>query len=201
MRLSPARGRVNLAAADQVEWRIVEMSTLNKVFLMGRLTRDPEIRYTPQGIPVSDLGLAVNREYTPQQGGERRKETLFIDVTVWRKQAELCCKFLRKGNPIFIEGRLSMDTWQGQDGQKRTRYRVVADNFQFIGGPRGPGEAPPPDAGGASQFSGEDYGANYGANRSAPVNRGGADYPEDSDSSSMPPQEGPGAPRDDDLPF
>ncbi|MBI4586518.1 MAG: single-stranded DNA-binding protein [Planctomycetes bacterium] len=111
------------------------MSNLNKVFLIGRLTRDPELRYTPQGIPVSDLGLAVNREYGI--GTERRKETLFIDVTVWRKQAELCCQYLKKGNPIFIEGRLSMDSWEGQDGQRRVRYRVIAENFQFLGSSTG----------------------------------------------------------------
>ncbi len=125
------------------------MATLNKVFLMGRLTRDPELRYTPQGIPVTDLGLAVNREFTPQGGGEKRKDTLFIDATLWRKQAELCCQYLKKGQPIFIEGRLAMDSWEGQDGQKRTRIRVVAENFQFLGGGGGrggAGEPPPPDA-------------------------------------------------------
>jgi single-strand DNA-binding protein len=121
------------------------MSNFNKVFLMGRLTRDPELRYTPQGTSVSDIGLAVNREYT-HQNGERRKETVFVDVTLWKKQAEVCCQYLRKGSPIFIEGRLAMDSWEGQDGQKRTKMRVVAENFQFIGGGRGSGgEAPMPD--------------------------------------------------------
>src|SRR5213594_2933302 len=112
------------------------MSNLNKVFLMGRLTRDPELRYTPQGMAVSDLGLAVNREFTAQSG-ERRKDTVFLDVTVWKKQAELCCQYLKKGSPIFIEGRLSMDSWEGQDGQKRTKIKVIAENFQFIGGRTG----------------------------------------------------------------
>ncbi len=168
------------------------MTTLNKVFLMGRLTRDPELRYTPQGTAVSDLGLAVNREFTAQGGGERRKETLFIDVTVWRKQAELCCQYLRKGSPIFIEGRLSMDTWQGQDGQKRTRYRVVAENFQFIGGGRSDAGGPsPPAAESSSQYPEGNYGSNY---------REPAERPENSGFSQPPPEEYD-APRDDDIPF
>lgn len=137
------------------------MATLNKVFLMGRLTRDPELRYTPQGIPVSDLGLAVNREFTPQGGGEKRKDTLFIDVTVWRRQAELCCQYLKKGQPLFIEGRLSMDSWEGQDGQKKTRIRVIAENFQFLGGGKGtPSEGGAPEDEPARASSG-DYGASY----------------------------------------
>jgi single-strand DNA-binding protein len=161
------------------------MSNLNKIFLMGRLTRDPELRYTPQGVAVSDLGLAVNREFTVN--GERRKETLFIDVTVWRKQAEICCRYLKKGNPIFIEGRLSMDTWDGQDGQKRTRYRVIADNFQFIGPPSsgqsggrssggsGMGEEPeqlPDEEPGA--LSEENLERNYGGNFRSGSQRGEA---------------------------
>jgi single-strand DNA-binding protein len=149
------------------------MSNFNKVFLMGRLTRDPELRYTPQGTAVSDIGLAVNREYT-HQSGERKKETVFVDVTLWKKQAEICCQYLRKGSPIFIEGRLSMDSWEGQDGQKRTKMRVVAENFQFIGGGRGSGgdapvpdaengsaDGPPPPASPSESRRGGDYGANY----------------------------------------
>jgi single-strand DNA-binding protein len=108
------------------------MSNLNKVLLMGRLTRDPELRYTPQGIPVAEIGLAINREI-PLQNGERRKETTFVDVTVWRRQAEVICQWLKKGAPIFIEGSLRLDTWEGPDGQRRSKLKVVADNFQFVG--------------------------------------------------------------------
>lgn len=147
------------------------MSNFNKVILMGNLTKDPELRYTPQGIPVSELGLAVNREYK-LQSGEKRKETLFIDVTVWRKQAELCCQYLRKGSPIFIEGRLTLDSWETQEGQKRTKIRVVADNFQFVGGGRG-SSSPVPAEGAEAGGNGEpgvegqeaappgDYGSSY----------------------------------------
>jgi len=113
------------------------MSNFNKVLLLGRLTRDPELRYTPQGTPVVDLGLAVNREYTV--GTERRKETTFVDVTLWKRQAEVVSQYLKKGAPIFIEGRLSLDSWE-QDGQKRSKLRVVGENFQFIGG-RAEGDA------------------------------------------------------------
>ncbi|MBI4600345.1 MAG: single-stranded DNA-binding protein [Planctomycetes bacterium] len=109
------------------------MSNLNKVFLMGRLTRDPELRYTPKGTPVSEIGLAVNREYTV--GTERRKETTFVDITLWSRQAEIVCQYLRKGAPLFVEGRLALDSWE-QEGQKRSKLRVVAESFQFLGGPR-----------------------------------------------------------------
>ena len=114
------------------------MPNLNKVFLIGNLTRDPELRYTPGGRPVTTLRLAVNRRFTTRQG-ENRDETLFIDVTVWGKQAETCAQYLSKGRPVFIEGRLQQDTWTTSDGQKRSRIVAVAENFQFLG--RGPEES------------------------------------------------------------
>ena len=132
------------------------MSNLNKVFLMGRLTRDPELRYTPQGTAVAEFGLAVNRVYN--SGNERKEETLFIDVTVWQKRAETVTKYLKKGRPVFIEGRLSMDRWEGQDGQKRTRYRVIAEQFQFIDG----GGRRDDDEGGRFGDREASGGANYG---------------------------------------
>ena len=124
------------------------MANLNKVFLMGNLTRDPELRYTSGGTSVCTLRLAVNRRFTTRQG-ENRDETLFIDVTVWGKQAEVCSQYLSKGRPIFIEGRLRQDTWTTNDGQKRSKIGVVADNFQFLGGaPGSPGGRPTgPEAG------------------------------------------------------
>jgi len=169
------------------------MFTLNKVFMMGRLTRDPELRYTPQGVPVSDLGLAVNREFTAQGSGERKKDTLFIDVTVWRKHAELCCQHLRKGSPLFIEGRLAMDSWEGQDGQKRSKIRVVAENFQFVGGTKDvPGEAPTEGVNGERSSSG-DYGASY---RRGP----GGPAPSGAQTQTPPPVEDFPAPQED-VPF
>jgi len=96
------------------------MEQVNKIYLRGRLTRDPVLRYTSKGVAVTDLGLAVNYE-------ESRKETLFIDVTVWKKRALLCCKYLKMGSKVRIEGRLRMDSWVGKDGEKKRRYHVVAE--------------------------------------------------------------------------
>ena len=126
------------------------MSNLNRVLLMGRLTRDPELRYTPQGTAVSEIGLAMNREYTV--GTERRKETTFVEVTLWKRQAEVVCQYLKKGSPIFVEGRLSFDAWETPDGQKRSRLRVIAENFQFLGG-RAEGETQPEEPASGSEYS------------------------------------------------
>jgi single-strand DNA-binding protein len=123
------------------------MANLNKVFLIGRLTRDPELRYTQSGTAVAEFGLAMNRNYTTSSG-EKREETTFVDVIVWQRKAEVICEYMSKGRPIFVEGRLELDRWETQDGQKRSKLRVVADNFQFLGGgPRasgGPGPGPEP---------------------------------------------------------
>lgn len=110
------------------------MANLNRVLLIGRLTRDPGLRYTPSGTPVSDLGLAVNRNYTAQDG-TRKEETCFLDIVVWGRQAENCHKFLSKGRQIFVEGRLKMDTWENKEGQRRSKIQVVADTIQFLDGP------------------------------------------------------------------
>lgn len=118
------------------------MANLNKVLLLGNVTRDPEVRYTPKGSAVCDLGVAVNRAYTTDSG-EKREEVTFVDVTLWGRTAEVASEYLKKGRPVFIEGRLQMDTWDDkQTGQKRTRLRVVAENMQLLGGrPPGGGEA------------------------------------------------------------
>ena len=118
------------------------MANLNKVLLLGNVTRDPEVRYTPKGSAVCDLGVAVNRNYTTDSG-EKREEVTFVDVTLWGRTAEVASEYLKKGRPVFVEGRLQMDTWDDkQTGQKRTRLRVVAENMQLLGGrPPGGGEA------------------------------------------------------------
>ena len=116
------------------------MASLNKVFLMGNLTRAPELRYTPSGTAVADLRLAVNRNYTTQSG-EKREETCFLTVVVWGKQAESCGEYLDKGSPILVEGRLQTREWEGKDGQKRTVIEVVAERVQFMG--RGKAAATP----------------------------------------------------------
>jgi len=110
------------------------MANLNKVLLLGNVTRDPEVRYTPKGSAVCDLGVAVNRAYTTDSG-EKREEVTFVDVTLWGRTAEVASEYLKKGRPVFVEGRLQMDTWDDkQTGQKRTRLRVVAENMQLLGG-------------------------------------------------------------------
>jgi len=100
------------------------MASLNKVFLIGNLTKPPELRYTPSGTAVADLRLAVNRNYTTQ-GGEKREETCFLTVVVWGKQAESCGEYLDKGSPILVEGRLQTREWEAKDGGKRTVIEVV----------------------------------------------------------------------------
>jgi len=111
------------------------MSTLNRVFLMGNLTRDPEVRYTPSGTAVGDLGLAVNETYK-NKAGETVESTVFVDIEVWARQAETCAEYLYKGSPVFVEGRLKLDQWENQQGEKRSKLRVRADRVQFLGSPK-----------------------------------------------------------------
>jgi single-strand DNA-binding protein len=108
------------------------MANLNKVFLIGRLTRDPELRYTTNGIAVTSLGLAVNRFYNSKDG-ERREEVTFLDVTVWNRQAENCCQYLKKGRSVHVEGYLKLDSWDDKDtGKKRSTVKIEAENIQFL---------------------------------------------------------------------
>lgn len=131
------------------------MASLNKVMLIGNVTRDPEVKYTPKGSAVADIGLAVNRTYT-RDGGEKVEETTFVDVELWGRLAEIAGEYAKKGRPIFIEGRLRIDSWEDkQSGQKRSRLKVVGEQMQLLGsrsgGPgggggdyEGGGDAPPP---------------------------------------------------------
>jgi single-strand DNA-binding protein len=113
------------------------MANLNKVMLIGNLTRDPEVRYTPKGTAIAELGLAVNRNYTTESG-EKREEVTFVDVELWGRQAEIAGEYLKKGRPVFIEGRLKLDSWEDkQTGQKKSKLRVVAEGMQFLGGREG----------------------------------------------------------------
>jgi single-strand DNA-binding protein len=109
------------------------MANLNRVLLIGNLTRDPELRYTPQGTAVAELGLAINRVSTDTEG-RKHEETTFVDVTLWTRLAEIAGQYLKKGSPVFIEGRLQLDTWDDkQTGQKRSRLRVVGSHLQLLG--------------------------------------------------------------------
>lgn len=157
------------------------MASVNKVILIGNLTRDPEIKYTPKGTAVAELGLAVNRVFTPE-GGERREETTFIDVTLWGRQAEVANEYAKKGRPIYVEGRLQMDSWEDKaTGQKRSKLKVVGENIQLLGSREGGG------GGGGRSGGGGDY-------DDAPPSR---PAPRSSAPASRPPAE----PEDDDIPF
>jgi single-strand DNA-binding protein len=171
------------------------MASLNKVMLIGNLTRDPEVKYTPKGTAVCEIGLAVNRVYTPE-GGERQEEVTFIDVTLWGRQAELAQQYLAKGRSVYIEGRLQLDSWEDkQSGQRRSKIRVVAEGMQFLGsrgdgggrgGDEGGGGAPPQRA-----PQRQNYGGGGGGNSGGGYGGGG------SGASSRPPQRAPQAADDD----
>src|ERR1700724_324548 len=136
------------------------MANLNRVLLIGHLTRDPGVRYTPKGTAVTEIGLAVNRIYSGEDG-EKKEETTFVDVTLWARQAEIAGQYLRKGRPVFIEGRLQLDTWDDkQTGQKRSRLRVVAENLQLLGSRQ--------DSEGVSSFSSPNPAPRRGPSAPAP---------------------------------
>ena len=153
------------------------MASFNKVILLGNLTRDPEVRYTPKGTAVTELGMAVNRVYTAENG-EKREETTFVDVTLWGRTAEIAGEYLKKGRPVFIEGRLQLDTWDDkQSGQKRSKLKVVGEGLQLIGSR--------PGGSGGSGGGGDEEGS--GAPRSS--------------KSTPPPKAAPAEPDDDEIPF
>lgn len=152
------------------------MANLNKVMLIGNVVADPELRYTPKGTAVTDLRMAVNRQWTNDQGS-RQEETTYLDVTLWSRQAELASQYLFKGRPVFIEGRLQMETWEDKtSGQKRSRLKIVGENMQFLGSPGGGG-----GGGGRTQD--------------------GPSQQEDSGSQGGSPADVQDAPDDDDIPF
>ena len=109
------------------------MASLNKIMLIGNLTRDPQLSYLPSQTAVVEFGLAVNRRWTGKDG-EKREETCFVDCRAFGRQAENINKYLSKGRALFVEGRLTFDSWTAQDGSKRSRHRVTVENFQFLGG-------------------------------------------------------------------
>jgi single-strand DNA-binding protein len=110
------------------------MASFNRVILLGNLTRDPQVRYTPSGTAVAEIGMAVNRYWFDKQSNTRREETTFVDVTLWGREAEVAGEYLAKGRPVLIEGRLQLDTWDDkQTGQKRSKLRVVAEHMQMLG--------------------------------------------------------------------
>src|SRR5262249_46746253 len=107
------------------------MASLNKVIIAGRLTRKPELRKTPNGVAVTDLLMALNRDYV-NLFGERQQEVCFVDVVVWGKQAEVCVQMLECSSTVLVEGRLQLDVWHAKDGEKRCKLRVAAERVQFL---------------------------------------------------------------------
>ena len=111
------------------------MANLNKIMMIGNLTKDPQLSYLPSQTPVVEFGLATNRKWNDNATGEQREETCFVDCRCYGRQAETLNKYMRKGNPIFIEGRLQFDTWTSPEGQRRSKHRVFVQSFQFLGSP------------------------------------------------------------------
>lgn len=132
------------------------MASFNKVIIAGNLTRDVEVRYTPGGTAVADIGLAVNRYWFDKQANEKREEVTFVDVTLWGRSAEVAGEYLAKGRPVLIEGRLQLDQWDDKEtGQKRSKLKVVGENLQLLGS-RGDSGSPQQSAP-AQSSGGEDY--------------------------------------------
>jgi single-strand DNA-binding protein len=129
------------------------MASFNKVILMGNLTRDPQVRYTPNQTAVADLGLAINRTWFDKVSNQKRDDVTFVDVTVWGRQAEVAGEYLSKGRPVLIEGRLKLDQWDDKNtGQKRSRLTVVCENLTMLGSkPDGQGRGPSGGSGGGGQ--------------------------------------------------
>ncbi len=118
------------------------MPSYNKVLLMGNLTRDPQLKQTPNNMSVAEIGLACNRKFKSKEG-EMREEVTYVDCEAWGRTAETMAKYLTKGKPVFVEGRLKLDQWQDKDGNNRSKLRVVIESFQFIDSRGGQSSTPP----------------------------------------------------------
>lgn len=166
----------------------------NKVMLMGNLTRDIEVRYTPSNTAVANLGLAVNRRYRTQDG-QQHEETTFVDCEAWGRTAEVMQQYLRKGSPVFLEGRLKLDQWQDKDGGNRSKLKVVVENFQFVDSASARGVGGEGGGGGGGGGGGVSYGGG-GRRQGAPAGPssggGGRQGPPDHDYEPI---------AEDDIPF
>jgi single-strand DNA-binding protein len=162
------------------------MASFNKVILMGNLTRDPERRYTPKGTAVTEFAIAINRVYNTESG-EKKEEVSYFDIVAWGRQAEICAQYLNKGRPVLVEGRLQQDRWE-QEGQKKSRIRVIAENIRLLGG--GPGRGGPE----FSEEAGESGGAAPGQRPSRPAQRPPPEAPPENEPEAPPKEK-------DDIPF
>jgi single-strand DNA-binding protein len=158
-------------------------ASLNKVLLMGNLTRDPEVKYTPKGNAVGDLAIAINDSYKAADGTIKETVT-YVDVEVWGRQAETCKQYLTKGRPVFVEGQLRLDQWETPQGEKKSRMKVRADRVQFLGSPGGAG------GGSGGNRSGGNYSSGAGGSEAARPAKPAAVS-----------EDGPPPADDDDIPF
>jgi len=171
------------------------MASFNKVILMGNLTRDPEVRYTPSGIAVSDVGLAVNRTWFDKQTNQKKEDVTFVEVVLWGRQAEVAGEYLGKGRSVLIEGRLQLDQWDDKEtGQKRSKLRVVGESMTML--PRGDGA--PQRSGGGQNFN---AGANAGGDGAPAANAAPASEAPAEPAAGGFETDGGSAPPDDDVPF
>ncbi len=175
------------------------MASFNKVILMGNLTRDPQVRYITSGNAVTELGIAVSRQWYDKQSNTKKEETTFVDVTLWGRLAEIAGEYLAKGRPVLIEGRLQLDTWDDKEtGQKRSKMRVVGETMQLLGsrsdgpGGGGAGASRGQAGGGRGRSGGDSFGDDSGGGFSSQAS--GNDFGGDSFG-------GGGGPADDDVPF
>jgi single-strand DNA-binding protein len=165
------------------------MASYNRVVLLGNVTRDPELRYVPSGMAVTDLGLAVN-DRRKNANGEWVEETTFVDITLWGRTAEVACEYLSKGSPVFIEGRLKLDTWE-KEGKKNSKLKVVGEKLQLIG-QKGGGGGHRGGGGAQSTPAHDESEASFG---------GGGDYYEEAPAGNPSAARSGGAAPKDDLPF
>lgn len=163
------------------------MANYNRVILAGNLTRDPELSYTPANTAVCKFGLAINRRWTDKNTNERREETTFVNCTAFARRGEVINQYLKKGNPILLEGRLQFSQWTNQEGQKRSKLEVVVDTFEFLGGRQD-------GAGGGAGGSGA-------GEQAPPVSGVGQQAPPVSGEPAGPPPDAPGPPPDAEVPF
>jgi single-strand DNA-binding protein len=167
------------------------MANYNKVILVGNLTRDPELRRLPSDTSVVDFGLAVNRKWRSADG-QQREDVCFIDCCAFGKQADTIKQYCSKGKQLLVEGRLHLDRWDGKDGQKHSKHKIMVENFQFVGAPAGAGQGAAPGAGGGQYQRPAPAQAPYQAQQ--PQSQAGADEP-------APPSMEEPPPGGDDIPF
>ena len=137
------------------------MANLNKIFMIGRLTKDPDLRYLPNGTPKAELRLATSREWKDKGSGEKQKDTCYVDVVVWSRQAEIAKQFLSKGRQVFVEGRLDYQEWE-KDGQRRSKHQIVAERVQFLDR----GDSDGAEGGSSYESAGNSYRGNSGSRNS-----------------------------------